>query len=65
MTELEVLSYMDLQTELASTIEQLGARQVLTDFRNHYPTHYNELLVQMNRQISTKQIPVLLLKKEN
>lgn len=63
--ELEELQYMDLLSDISSAIEHFGARKVLLDFKQAFPNHYNEMFVQMTRSIGVKQIPVLLIKKEN
>lgn len=63
MNELEYLHMDDLKADLASAIEQYGARSVLMQFKESYPSHYNELQAQVTRAQDTRKIPVLLIKK--
>lgn len=57
MTEMELLQQEDLLSDLASSIEQFGAKRFIEEFKNNYPEHYKELFIQMQRK--EKQIPAL------
>lgn len=61
--EMEQIHYNDLMADLASAIESYGARKILGDFKDNYPNHYNEMFVQMNREVSLNKVPVLLMKR--
>jgi hypothetical protein len=61
MTEQDQLTYNDFIVELASLMQQYGARKIMSDFRDHYPAFYEELKVQINR-LPQKQ-PAALLRK--
>ena len=43
-TEMQQLEYNDVQADLASVIEQYGARTFLEDFARNYPQHHNEIV---------------------
>lgn len=58
MDEMELLRQHDLLADLASSIEQYGAKRFAEEFKLMYPDHWKELLVQMQRK--DKQIPALL-----
>jgi hypothetical protein len=47
--QLEQLEYDDTLVSLHSLCQQYGAREVLKDFREHFPEMFTELLVQINR----------------
>lgn len=55
---MELLRQYDLLSDLASSIEQYGAKRFAEEFKLMYPDHWKELLVQMQRK--EKQIPALL-----
>lgn len=57
MNEMELLTQSDLLADLASSIEQYGAKRLVEEFKFHFPDHYKELLVQMQRK--DPQIPAL------
>ena len=63
-TDLEQLHEDDLYADLASAIEQRGARSFLITFQNHYPTHYGELVAQFNHQQTRKKVPALFVKSD-
>lgn len=58
MDEMELLRQHDLLSDLASSIEQYGAKRFAEEFKLMYPDHWKELLIQMQRK--DKQIPALL-----
>lgn len=64
MTELEKLHMDDLKADLSSAIEKYGAREVLMSFKESYPNHYTELFVQMTRNLKTRTVPALLVKRD-
>ena len=47
--ELEQLQYNDVLTDLASAMETVGVRKLLRDFRENYPNHFEEIVVQIHR----------------
>jgi len=47
--ELQQLQYNDVLTDLASAMEQVGARRFLQDFRDNYPGHFKEIQDQIHR----------------
>lgn len=49
MTEMEQLQYNDTLTDFASSMETAGCRKLLMDFKTNYPTHFQEILVQIHR----------------
>ena len=61
--ELEQLQHNDLLTDLASAIEQKGCRRVLLDFKQCYPNHFKEIMIQIHR-LETRPIAKLLQQKE-
>lgn len=64
MTELDQLHFDDLKADLASAVEQQGARAVLLAFKESYPNHYNEIATAISRLANPKHIPVLLVKRD-
>lgn len=58
-TDLEQLHEDDLYADLASAIEQRGARSFLVGFNSNYPQHYEEMVAQFNHHQHMKKIPVL------
>jgi hypothetical protein len=52
----------DLKADLASAIERYGARALLLQFRESFPNHYNELLIQINRANSPQRVPAILMR---
>jgi len=58
MNEMELLTKQDLLADLASSIEQYGAKTFSDEFKRFYPDHHKELLIQMQRK--DQQIPALL-----
>jgi hypothetical protein len=61
MNEEEQLRYNDLLVDLASLMQQYGARRVMSDFQSHYPAFFQELKVQINR-FPEKPVAALLRK---
>jgi len=59
--ELKQVHYNDVMTDLASAVEQTGARKFLYDFRHNYPAHFEELKVQITR-LDSKQVARLFVK---
>jgi hypothetical protein len=57
--ELEQIHLDDLMADLASAIEQHGARKVLLEFGSRYPAVMYELNVQLTR-INEKRVAALL-----
>jgi hypothetical protein len=47
--ELEQLQYNDTLTDLAASMEAVGARRFLSDFRDNYPAHFKEIQDQIHR----------------
>ena len=47
--ELTEIHYQDVMAELASAIEQYGARKVFKSFREYYPAHFREMEIQIER----------------
>ncbi len=62
--ELEQLQHNDLLTDLASAFEQRGCRSVLRDFKHCYPSHFDEMLIQITR-LEHRQVPRLLQREED
>lgn len=60
--ELQQLQYNDVLTDLASAMEQVGARRFLQDFRENYPAHFKEIQDQIHR---LDQRPVAALLRAN
>jgi hypothetical protein len=58
MNELETYHYDDLFADLSSAIEQRGARAVMLDFWERYPSHYREVEIVVLKK-SQKQVPAL------
>lgn len=58
MNEMETYTYTDLVTDLASAVEQYGARKILLDLEQNYPQHFYQLKAQLLR--NTKQVPAIL-----
>lgn len=61
MTEMEQIEYNDVLADLASKMEQYGILKILGDFKEHYPRHYEELVIQIDRKTHHKQVPRLLM----
>jgi hypothetical protein len=59
--ETDELEFLDLMSDLASAIQQKGARKVFSDFQVYYPEFFEEIRVQINR-FPTKPIAALLRK---
>jgi len=57
--ELKQIHYGDSLADLASVMEEVGARKFLSDFKHNYPSHFNEILAQINR-LDTRKLPALL-----
>ena len=47
--ELEQLQYNDVLTDMASAMEQRGARHLLSAFKESYPSHFEEIVSQIHR----------------
>lgn len=58
MTEMEQMIQNELLLDVASSIEQYGAKRFAEEFKQYFPDHFKELLIQMERK--EKQIPALL-----
>lgn len=63
-TDLEKLHEDDLYADIASAIEQRGARTLLLSFQQNYPMHYEELVAQFNHQQTRKKVPALFVKPD-
>ena len=61
--ELEQLHYNDALTDMANAMETKGTRQFLTDFRDNYPRHFNEIVAQIHR-LEQRPVAALLRKPE-
>lgn len=61
MTEQEQLRYNDFIVDIASFMQQYGARRLMTDLRDHYPAFFEELKIQINR-LPERQVAALLRK---
>ena len=55
MTEMEVLEQSELVSDIASSIQNYGAKRLADELRTYFPEHFKELLVQMQR----KPVPAL------
>jgi hypothetical protein len=64
MTEMEQITYNDILSDIASTMEQYGVLKLLGDFKEYYPRHYEELVAQVDRKTHHKQIPRLCMPDE-
>jgi hypothetical protein len=60
--ELEHLQYNDVLTDLASSMETVGARKFLQDFKSCYPRHFEEIQIQITRL--DQRTPCKLLTKD-
>ena len=58
--ELEQHEYEDTLVMVNSLFEQYGVRAVLTDFRDHYPKMFEEVVAQVNRIAPTFKVAALL-----
>lgn len=61
MTEQELLDYHDCLVSFASSLQQYGARRVMSDFQQHYPDLFQEVKIQINR-FPPKPVAALLRK---
>ena len=57
---MEQIQYNDVMADLASIMEQVGARRFLSDFQSNYPKHFEEVKVQIDRTDQQRKLPRLL-----
>ena len=50
MTEMEVLEQSELVSDIASSIQNYGAKRLADELREYFPDHFKELLIQMQRK---------------
>jgi hypothetical protein len=60
---LQQIHYNDVMTDFASAVEQVGVRKFFMDFRESYPSHFDEIQIQITR-LDQKPIAALLREKE-